>query len=195
MLEAMQVQTTCEHPTPQGILKATRKVFAAGKVLLDVASSSEMNQYVQADRIFTKTENGLAQNWVSENVFLNPPGSQRPKDQPKIKGQPRLPSALAWLDKLVLHFERGDISEAIYIGYNGPETLSKRPQHCRIASGVIHSSTEHTCVEKEDGMTGNGRIKFLGDRPFFPSVILYFGSNDIRFLSEFIKFGTAIIIP
>jgi hypothetical protein len=186
-LEAMQKQETCEHPTPKGILDAVRSVF--GIIDLDPASSKAMNQYVQAVRYFSKENNGLGQNWKAQNVFLNPPGSQAPK------GQTKGPSALDWLEKLVLEYCVGAFSEAIYIGYNGPETLSKCPSLCRIASGIIHSSREHTCTDPEDGMTSNGRIKFLGDRPFFPSVILYFGADSTRFFKCFSKFGTRIIVP
>jgi hypothetical protein len=187
-LEAMQKQETCEHPTPKGILDAARDTFH-GRIDLDVASSFAMNQYVDARRYYTKEADGLSKTWVSTNLFLNPPGSQTPK------GEPKGPSALEWLDHLVACFRTGDFFEAIYIGYNGPETLSKRPSKCRIASGIIHSSREHTCTDPEDGMTSNGRIKFLGDRPFFPSVILYFGADSTRFFKNFSKFGTRIIVP
>lgn len=185
----MQLQETCEHPTPAGILTAARATFIDYFIDLDPASSAEMNVYVQAARFFSKTENGLAQAWKAKNVFLNPPGSQTPK------GQPKGPSALDWLDKLVAEYYNGQFLEAIYIGYNAPESLSKRPVHCRAASVIIHSSVEHTCTDPEDGMTGNGRIKFLGDRPFFPSLILYYGPNHLRFLQNFTKFGTRIILP
>jgi hypothetical protein len=187
-LEAMQKQETCEHPTPKGILDAARETFC-GLIDLDVASSEAMNKYVQAYRFYSKEDDGLSQTWKAQNVFLNPPGSQT------AKGQPKWSSALAWLDNLVMGYRTGLFPEAIYIGYNGPETLSKRPAKCRIASGIIHSSREHTCTDPEDGMTSNGRIKFLGDRPFFPSVILYFGADSTRFFKYFSKFGTRIIVP
>jgi hypothetical protein len=188
-LEAMQKQETCEHPTPKGILDAARNTFMCGYIALDVASSRAMNEYVQAKWFFSKEDDALALSWRATNVFLNPPGSQTPK------GQPKGPSALDWLDKLVQDYCTGLFAEAIYIGYNGPETLSKRPGLCRIASGIIHSSKEHACTDPEDGMTSNGRIKFLGDRPFFPSVILYFGADSTRFFKYFSKFGTRIIVP
>jgi DNA N-6-adenine-methyltransferase (Dam) len=188
-LEAMQKQETCEHPTPKGILDAARNTFMCGFVDLDPASSKAMNQFVKAARYFTKEDDAINRDWTSINVFLNPPGSQTPK------GEPRGASALEWLDKLVLCYQVGTFLEAIYIGYNGPETLSKRPGACRIASGIIHSSREHACTDPENGMTSNGRIKFLGDRPFFPSVILYFGADSTWFFKYFSKFGTRIIVP
>jgi hypothetical protein len=188
-LEAMQAQTTCEHPTPQGILQAARDTFFHGWIFLDPASSAEMNQHVKAEVFYTKEDDGFSKWWEGSSCFLNPPGSQSPKGEPKGR------SPLEWLDKLVGHLEVGDIAEAIYIGYNGPETLSKRPQHCRRAAGIIHSSTEHTGSSDVDGLTNNGRIKFLGDRPFFPSVILYYGFGADRFFTNFTKFGTRIIVP
>jgi hypothetical protein len=188
-LEALQAQTTCEHPTPQGILQAARDTFEAGIIYLDVASSDEMNKFVRASLYYTKKQDGFKRIWEGTNCLLNPPGSQ------SEEGEPRGRSPLEWLDKLVGHLEAGDLREAIYIGYNAPETLSKRPHHCRRASGIIHSSTEHTGSSDIDGLTKNGRIKFLGDRPFFPSVILYFGWNQKRFFHNFSRFGTRIIVP
>jgi hypothetical protein len=188
-LEAMQKQETCEHPTPYGIVIATRMLFRPGYIDLDVASSEAMNRSVGAKRFYSKADDGLNQPWVAKNVFLNPPGSQTPK------GDPKGASPLDWLDKLIIEHQSGNILQAVYIGYNGPETLSKRPGACRTASGIIHSSMEQTCTDPSDGMTRNGRIKFLGDRPFFPSVILYFGADSARFFKYFKKFGTRIMVP
>jgi hypothetical protein len=189
MLEATQTQATCEHPTPQGILQAARDTFQAGSIYLDPATSEALNRFVKATWYFTKDHDGFDRKWQGSNCFLNPPGSQSPD------GEPRGRSPLEWLDKLVGHLADGDLKEAIYIGYNGPENLSKRPQHCRKASGIIHSSTERTGSTDIDGLTNNGRIKFLGDRPFFPSLILYYGWNQDRFFENFTKFGTRIIVP
>lgn len=189
-LEALQAQTTCEHPTPQGILQAARDTFSLGRICFDPASSQAMNEFVKADWYYTKEFDGFTRTWAGfENCFLNPPGSQT------ANGEPRGRSPQEWLDKLVMHLEAGNFREAIYIGYNGGETLSKRPQHCRKAAGIIHTSTEHTGSADVDRLTTNGRIKFLGDRPFFPSVILYFGWNQKRFFRNFSRFGARIIVP
>jgi len=188
-LEALQAQTTCEHPTPQGILQAARDTFSLGRICFDPASSQAMNEFVKADWYYTKEFDGFDRTWQGfENCFLNPPGSQT------AKGEPRGRSPLEWLDKLVGHLEAGDLKEAIYIGYNAAETLSKRPHHCRRAA-IIHSSIEHCGSSDIDRLTNNGRIKFLGDSPFFPSVILYFGWNQNAFCRNFARFGTRIIVP
>jgi hypothetical protein len=86
------------------------------------------------------------------------------------------------------------VEQAIYIGYNGPETLSRRPWHCRAADAVLWTSVEGVATAEEGFLRSSGRMKFMGDRPYFPSVILYFGWNSGAFKDEFAKFGTFLEI-
>ena len=182
----MQTQATNDHPTPPGLLASARLVL--GGIELDPASSAKNNEYVRADRYYHESEDGLIQPWVARSVFLNPPGSQRADGSIG-------PSALTWLDKLVRCWESGDVREAIYIGYNAPENLSKRPEQLAKATAIIHSSVLAQPRSDRDGLTGNGRIKFQGDRPYFPSLIVYYGppGESRIFMDEFRRFGNRII--
>lgn len=175
------------HPTPKSIIRAAHNVM--GWIHLDPATSEAFNESVKAVNIFTKEDDGFNQDWTTyETIFLNPPGSQ------SLKGQPKNPSCHEWLDKLVSNLDRfndfSDLEQAIYIGYNGPETLSRRPWHCRSANAVLWTSVEGTATEEEGLIKTSGRVKFTGDRPYFPSVILYYGWNAEGFQKEFAKFGT-----
>lgn len=49
----------------------------------------------------------------------------------------------------------------------------------------------NNAATREDGfIESSGRMMFASDRPYFPSVILYFGWNSEAFKHEFAKFGT-----
>lgn len=176
-------KTHHEHPTPKSIIKAAHEVM--GRIDLDPASSKEFNEIVGATHFFTKEDDGFNQDWDAyKTIFLNPPGSQ------SAPGEKRGPSCHEWLDKLV----RESLGESIYIGYNGPETLSRRPWHCRSADAVLWTSVEGTATREEGFVGSSGRMAFASDRPYFPSVILYFGWNEEGFKREFAKFGTFLEI-
>ncbi|MGL5062343.1 MAG: DNA N-6-adenine-methyltransferase [Microcoleus sp.] len=176
-----------EHPTPRSVIKAAHAVMS--KIDLDPASSKEFNEVVGAAKFFTKEEDGFNKDWTTcQTVFLNPPGSQ------SLPGQPKPPSCHQWLDKLVNSLDRFDdfshLAQAIYIGYNGSETLSRRPWHCRSALAALWTSVEGTATGEEGFIKSSGRMRFTGDRPYFPSIVLYFGWNSEGFREHFAKFGT-----
>ncbi len=58
---------TCEWPTPQGFFDALDDEFG---FTLDPCSSDENRK---CEKHFTIKENGLAQSWRDETVFMNPP--------------------------------------------------------------------------------------------------------------------------
>jgi hypothetical protein len=57
--------------TPPHVVEFARYVL--GGIDLDPASTPEANQVVDANRIFTEADDGLAQSWESISVFCNPP--------------------------------------------------------------------------------------------------------------------------
>lgn len=177
-MKAYTAQVTCEHHTPKELVDSVNLVFN-NSIDLDPASSEEANYYIQAKTIYTKDCDGYSYSWIADTVFLNPPGSQ--KDSVNRR------SPLVWLDKLEYHYSKGDIKEAIYIGYNGPETLSKRPKVVAKSTCILTTVDASPNIEC---MTSSGRIKYGSFNPFFPSVILYFGNNSTKFICEFIKYGT-----
>ena len=92
--------------TPTEILDSV--VECLGQIDLDPASDYEANFFIGANRIYTKEENSFAQEWRASTVFLNPPGS-------KLKG--KSVAGLFW-EKLVKHWERGEVEEAIFLGFS-----------------------------------------------------------------------------
>jgi len=73
MKQAMQLLTsseTTEWYTPAVYIEAAREVL--GKFDLDPASCDVANEWIQADYIYTKENDGLQHSWIGR-IFMNPP--------------------------------------------------------------------------------------------------------------------------
>ncbi|MDK2679253.1 DNA N-6-adenine-methyltransferase [Vibrio vulnificus] len=118
-----------EYYTPKEIVDAARQCM--GGIELDPASSLKANSIVQAERIFTKEDDGMAQIWVAEKLWMNHPFSRGEKACPtnrarctKKSCQKRgyhidhdIPSNMDWINKLLEHYHQGEIKEAICITF------------------------------------------------------------------------------
>lgn len=102
-LQALHSSASPEHGTPPEYIEAARRVL--GGIDLDPASCETFNEIVRADRIYTKDDDGLAQEWRGR-VCLNPPGDK----------EGRLPK-LFW-DKLMSEYAAGRVTSAIFIGFS-----------------------------------------------------------------------------
>jgi hypothetical protein len=88
--------------TDPRIVKAAHQVFG-GPPELDPMSDHVANQVVQAQTIFTKEMDGLAQRWIARSVFINPAGGT---------------VGAAW-NKLIQAFHTHlAIREAIWVGFS-----------------------------------------------------------------------------
>lgn len=58
--------------SPSDVIGVTTAFFN-GQIDLDPASSLSANSLIQAERIFTKDEKGLFQDWRAKNIYLYPP--------------------------------------------------------------------------------------------------------------------------
>jgi ParB family chromosome partitioning protein len=74
-----------------------------GGIDLDPASCEAANEIIQAERYYTKADDGLKQPWRGK-VFLNPPGGRG-----VVK---------AFWSKLIEHYRAGEVTEAVWIGYS-----------------------------------------------------------------------------
>ena len=63
---------TSERYTPPDWADFARQVFGRG-IALDPASSATANQVIKADRYYTKIDDGLAQSWRADTIWVNPP--------------------------------------------------------------------------------------------------------------------------
>lgn len=137
---------TVEHYTPESVVEAARKVL--GAIDLDPASCALANATVKAARYFDREHDGLTQQW-SGRVFLNPPGG--------LVG--RKSSAVVWWDKLVRAWNAGDVSAAIFVGFN--IEILRSAQSCYLPVQAFAR-----CYPRS-------RLRFDGDSPTHANVIAY----------------------
>ncbi len=151
-----------EWYTPAEFVDAARRVM--GTIDLDPASCELANRVVQAKRIYTKEDDGLAQTWRGR-VWLNPPYAKGLID--------------AFADKVAS--ERPNYKELIAIVNNGTETkwfatlVSVASALC-LPRGRVKFYPGDGC-ERESG-------------PLQGQAILYVGDDQNAFVCEFASMGT-----
>jgi ParB family chromosome partitioning protein len=94
-----------EWYTPPRYIEAARLVL--GEIDLDPASCAEAQENVRATRYFSMEDDGLRQPWKGK-TYLNPPYADELVDK--------------FIDKLIGHFEIGDVPRAIVLTNNATDT-------------------------------------------------------------------------
>lgn len=160
---ALRESNSSEWFTPKIYVDAAREVL--GGIDLDPASCEAANEIVQATKIFTKEDNGLAQAWGGR-VWLNPPygGMSGPFTQ-----------------KLISHYLDGNVSKAILLlNSNATDTKWFRPlwdyMLCFTNHRIKFLSPPGT--KKSNSTHGN--------------VFVYFGPDEEKFGIIFQKFGAVV---
>jgi hypothetical protein len=103
-----------ERRTPARVVELARATLE--HIDLDPASDEEANKLVRADRIYTKADNGLDQQWAGR-VFLNPPGGKVSRVGMCHYPKP-LSSAAVWWAKLLHEVDSGRVEAAIFVAFN-----------------------------------------------------------------------------
>jgi hypothetical protein len=153
-----------EWYTPAPYVCAARKLM--GGITLDPASSEKANETVKADFIYTKEDDGFAQDWTGR-VWLNPPYG---REENEGSNQAR------WSAKLIAEFDKGNITEAILLVNATPGNKWFAPLWRFPICFPDH------------------RIRFISpdgemNQPTHSNALVYLGSNEAAFINIFAEFG------
>jgi phage N-6-adenine-methyltransferase len=148
--------------TPPLFIEAARDVLG-GEIDLDPASHPKAQKWIKAKDFYTREKNGLEKEWRGR-VWLNPPYG-------------RVEVAL-FIDKLIEHYQRGDVSAAVLLTHNYTDT---RWFHAAVAASQMICFTR-------------GRIEFEDNtgetcKPAQGQAFFYFGAAGARFIERFRPIG------
>lgn len=159
-----------EWYTPPYILEAVRNVI--GPIKLDPASCELANQTVQAERYFTKDDNGLTRPWIADSVYLNPPyGKTEQGDGSNLR---------YFTQHLIEQYERGNVKQAILLI---PVNTATSWFPALFAYSICFPSFRIRFI-KANGKPSNGVS--------FGTCFVYFGSNVLKFAEIFSQFGPVV---
>ena len=105
--EAPQISDRDSYSTPESYAAVARAALG-GRIVLDPASNAAAQNVIQAERWYSKEQNGLAQEWKAETVWMNPPYSQ--------------PLCSEFVDKLIGSFQAMDVLQAVTLVNTASET-------------------------------------------------------------------------
>ena len=152
--------------TPEEYIEAART--ALGGIGLDPASTDDAQGVVQAEVYYTADDDGLAQDWRADSIFLNPPFNHK-----KIN---------AFSDKLLNAYHAGRVKRAIWLARNATETRWFQQLSAEAAAVffpqrriVYWRKDADGDVVRSCGMTGD--------------VLIYLGDDAPRFHAAFAGIG------
>lgn len=141
--------------TPDNCIAAARAVM--GGIELDPATSVGAQQSIQADRFFSLEDDGLAQEWQAQSLWLNPPYTRGVVD--------------AFAQKLAAAYERGEVKSAIWLSNNATDTawfhrLAAVSAAVFFPAGRLDFWYLNAAGEREYGSPLQGQVLiYLGDNP------------------------------
>jgi len=184
-----QTSFKVELYTPSELLIAARNVL--GTIDLDPASSRKANQNVKAARIYTEKTDGLTKVWKG-SVWMNHPWGAKENAcksscDKKVCGSrgyhliKTLPGNAAWINKLIHHYEKGDVTQALCITYASTgEGWFKPLKNYPIC--FLHGRTSfYTKAGKKLDQNTKG------------CAITYFGNNLEAFVKYFTPYGRVMV--
>jgi phage N-6-adenine-methyltransferase len=146
-----------EHYTPDIVVQLAIAVL--GAIDLDPCSNSHENPNVPAAKHYTKSDDGLAQNW-SGKVWMNPPYSGTAK----------------WAEKLISGYKSGEIVEAIALVKSATDTR------------WYQALDDYPCCHWNGRLKFKNPDNKNGSAPF-ASTLFYLGGNYLRFKEVFRDYG------
>jgi len=154
-----------EWYTPAPYIVMAREVL--GSIDLDPASNALAQSWIQAEKIYTKEDNGLEQKWAY-NVFCNPPYGR---------------SVEEWLNKAIAGYQWGDISACIMLlNRTGAAWYKKRKREVT----AICEVDRRIAFLDESGK--------LQSSPRYYNDFIYLGKRPDKFESVFSAIGDVRII-
>lgn len=158
-----------EWYTPSKYIEPARRIM--GVIDLDPASSLTANKTVKAKKIYTREDDGLAQDW-SGRIWHNPPYGKRGSGFEVFR----------WIEKLDMHYRQGDVPEAFLLVNNVPD---------RNWFQVLWNYD--LCFVRARIRFINGKTGEPQNSPTHGNVIAYFGPQSERFKDEYSQFGKIVL--
>lgn len=153
-----------EWYTPNQYIEMAREVM--GVIDLDPATSQAANRIVNAERIFTVSDNGLTKKW-NGNVWMNPPYSQ--------------PDIQLFIEKLVKEYREARIDQAVVLTHNYTDTA------------WFHIAAEWcSAICFTRGRIGFVNPEGIKAAPTQGQAFFYFGGEREKFSTVFGKIGFVV---
>jgi len=160
-----QTSGAVEYYTPAPIIEAARRTM--GSISLDPACCHAANMTVKATRYFTIADNGLAQNWIADTLWMNHPFSRQHN--------------AAWIKKLIHEYKSERTQQACCITFASTSEAWFRPlfnfPQCYLSPRTNYIGTNGRAVR---GVSKG-------------SVVTYLGPNVMHFAREFQELGKVMV--
>ena len=160
-----------EYYTPGRYVEAGRAVFG-GRIGLDPATCEKAQRVIRAERFFTIADDGFAQPWEAESVWLNCPYGT---DDEGSSNQGR------WNAKLIAAYKAGAFREAITV----VNALTYAPWFQQLWPFTI-CFTDHRITFDQPDEAAEKKSPRNG------TAFVYLGPNPDRFAAHFAQFGAIV---
>ncbi len=171
-----EFDSNCEWYTPPQFIELARKVL--GKIDLDPASNKVAQQWIKAEKYYTKENNGYAQKW-SGNVWCNPPYG---RDVNLAYGDKKsTPVTYYWLKKGIELYQKKEIKQIIFLVNRTGATWYK---DIVINFNGLCEVTKRIAFYDSQGNPSTG-ARYYND-------FLYLGNNAYKFEDVFCEIGRVI---
>lgn len=167
-----QTSGEVEYYTPAPIIEAARGTM--GGIDLDPASSERANKIVRAKSFFTKDDNSLQRPWAGR-VWMNHPfhagwkacvrGCKRKTCRTRGHIYEDIPGNAAWINKLVLEYENGGVTQACCITYASTSEAWFQPL-LNYPQCFLHGRTNYLLPSGEvlKGVSKGSVVTYFGQR-------------------------------